>query len=46
MPKTLARWGESVPDEFTFTFKLSKAVIHSKGLEFDEKELEKFMNCV
>lgn len=45
-PKTVAKWGESVPANFRFTFKLSKAITHSKGLEYDEKELEKFMNSV
>ena len=45
-PKTVAKWSESVPEDFKFTFKLSKAVTHSKGLEYDEKELEKFMNSL
>ena len=45
-PKTVAKWGESVPDDFRFTFKLSKAVTHSKGLEYNEKELEIFMKSV
>ncbi len=35
MPKisTVSNWAESVPDEFRFTFKLSKAITHAKGLE-------------
>ncbi len=31
---TVCKWAESVPDNFQFTFKLSKAITHAKGLEF------------
>ena len=45
-PKTVSKWGDSTPGDFKFTFKLSKVITHSKGLEYDEKELENFMNSI
>lgn len=43
MPKTFAKWGDEVPDEFTFTVKLSKAITHAKNLDFNEPDIEKFI---
>src|SRR5688572_27388286 len=43
---TVGRWSESVPDNFRFTFKLSKAITHSKKLEFDILLLELFFNAI
>ena len=45
-PATVAKWGVSVPDDFKFTFKLSKAITHVKGLDFDEAALENFMESI
>lgn len=45
-PATVAKWADVVPDNFRFTFKLSKAVTHVKGLEFEEEELEIFMKSI
>ena len=43
---TVAKWGASVPDNFKFSFKLSKAITHVKGLVFDEAALEDFMDSI
>ncbi len=45
-PATVAKWGASVPNDFKFTFKLSKAITHVKGLDFDEAALEIFMESI
>ena len=41
--KTVAKWAASVPDNFTFTLKVSKSVTHVKDLNFDKKEVERFV---
>ena len=43
---TIRKWGESVPDDFRFTFKLSKSITHSKGLSFPSGEVTAFMQTV
>ncbi len=48
MPKisTVSNWAISVPDEFRFTFKLSKAITHAKGLDFNVEDIELFMQTI
>jgi len=48
LPKvaTVSKWAESVPDNFRFTFKLSKTITHAKGLEFTPADVEQFMQMV
>ena len=48
LPKgaTVAKWGESVPPDFRFTFKVSKCITHNKGLEFSAADVEAFMHTV
>ena len=48
LPKaaTVSNWAQSVPENFRFTFKLWKQVTHNKGFEFDEGDVELFMNVV
>jgi uncharacterized protein YecE (DUF72 family) len=46
MPKTVARWAESVPDNFRFTFKLWKDITHTKLLAFEDDAVHKFMEIV
>ncbi len=48
MPKvsTVVKWAESVPDNFEFTFKLSKAITHAKGLDFNADDIEIFMQTI
>lgn len=43
---TVEKWGKSVPDDFRFTFKVSKAVTHAKDLQFNAADLELFVETV
>jgi uncharacterized protein YecE (DUF72 family) len=43
---TVSKWAESVPDNFQFTFKLSKAITHAKGLDFNAEDIDRFMQVV
>ena len=43
---TVANWAESVPDNFRFTFKVSKTITHVKGLEFAIKDVDEFITTV
>jgi uncharacterized protein YecE (DUF72 family) len=48
MPRavTIEKWGQSVPDDFRFTFKVPKGVTHAKDLQFSSAELEEFAETV
>jgi len=48
LPKTstIIRWREAVPEYFQFTFKLPKTVSHSKGLHFNDGEIERFLQTI
>ena len=41
--KTVIKWAESVPDDFQFTFKISKTITHAKSLNFSANDLEVFL---
>lgn len=43
---TITNWVESVPDNFRFTFKLSKTVTHVKELDFKQKDVVDFMKTI
>ncbi len=43
---TVVNWGQSVPANFRFTFKVSKTITHVKGLKFAIKDVNDFMNTV
>ena len=43
---TVANWAEAVPDNFRFTFKVSKTITHVKGLDFAVKDVDDFINTV
>lgn len=43
---TVAKWAESVPENFQFTFKVSKAITHTKNLLFDPREVAEFLSVV
>ncbi len=43
---TVSKWAESVPDNFQFTFKLSKAITHTKGLDFNAGDIDQFMQTI
>ena len=48
LPKisTIEKWADSVPDNFRFTFKVSRAITHSAGLNFSEDEVLNFVNTI
>lgn len=43
---TVAKWAESVPDHFKFTFKLWKEITHAKGFNFKEEDVAKYFQSV
>ena len=43
---TVANWAEAVPDNFWFTFKVSKTITHVKGLDFAVKDVDDFVKTV
>jgi uncharacterized protein YecE (DUF72 family) len=43
---TVAKWADSVPEHFRFTFKLWKGITHSKGLNFNEADIADFLKSV
>lgn len=45
-PSTVSRWRDSVPDDFRFTFKVSKTITHAKGLHFRQEDVSAFVNTV
>ncbi|MBA3829008.1 MAG: DUF72 domain-containing protein [Taibaiella sp.] len=45
-PATVEKWGLSVPDDFRFTFKLSRDITHAKGFIYDAAYLHKFFQAV
>lgn len=46
MAKTVARWAESVPGDFRFTFKLWREITHVKELAFTNEDIDRFMNVI
>ena len=44
--KTVIKWNESVPDDFRFTFKVSKTITHVKGLDFSIKDVNMFVRTI
>lgn len=43
---TVVNWRESVPDNFRFTFKVSKTITHVKELDFKDKDVDAFVQAV
>lgn len=46
MAGTVAKWANEVPDDFRFTFKLSREITHNKGLAFDPEAVKRFMEVI
>lgn len=46
MRSTVIKWAESVPDDFRFTFKISKTITHPKELKFAVKDINDFIATV
>lgn len=45
-PATVSRSASDVPENFRFTFKLSKEITHNKGLAFDPDAVRRFMEVI
>ena len=43
---TVVNWAATVPDNFRFTFKVSKTITHVKGLDFTAKDVDDFITTV
>ena len=43
---TVVNWAQAVPDNFRFTFKVSKTITHVKGLDFAAKDVDDFITTV
>ena len=43
---TVVNWAASVPEDFRFTFKVSKTITHVKGLKFSPKDVDDFIKTV
>ena len=43
---TVVNWRETVPDNFRFTFKVSKTITHVKGLDFNDEDVNAFVHTV
>lgn len=41
---TVARWNDSVPSGFRFTFKLARTITHTKGMPYPVEDLDRFMD--
>ena len=46
MAATVAKWADSVPDNFRFTFKVWKEITHSKKLIFKPEDVYHFMKVI
>jgi uncharacterized protein YecE (DUF72 family) len=46
LKRTIEKWAASVPDNFTFTFKLFKEITHCKGLRYDSALTQKFIETI
>lgn len=43
---TIQKWAESVPDNFTFTFKLWQEITHTRELAFQPGDVYRFMEAI
>ncbi len=46
MQRTVEKWASDVPDQFRFTFKLYRNITHAKELNYDQQDIQRFMNSV
>lgn len=46
MASTVQKWAADVPENFKFTFKLSKEVTHNKNLAFDPEAVKRFFDVI
>lgn len=45
-PATIARWRNSVHDNFKFTFKLFREITHEKDMQFDQDLVPQFLDAI
>jgi uncharacterized protein YecE (DUF72 family) len=43
---TIAKWITTLPESFTFTFKLWKEITHAKQLNFKDEDVKKFLDAL
>ena len=46
MASTVNKWAAEVPEDFRFTFKLSKTITHAKGFKYNVDEVDQFMQTI
>lgn len=46
LPSTVKKWALDVPEDFKFTFKLSKEITHCKSLDFDPNLVAQFFSVI
>lgn len=46
LSRTIEKWANDVPDDFRFTFKLSKSITHAKELHYDMADVQRFLETV
>lgn len=46
MPRTVEKWAEDVPADFRFTFKLPKSVTHTKDLQYNVEDVQRFFEVI
>ena len=46
LKRTVAKWSDSVPDNFRLTFKFPGSITHEKGKDISTMEIESFMNVI
>jgi uncharacterized protein YecE (DUF72 family) len=45
-PATVAKWAESVDEDFKFTFKMWRKITHCKGFDFEERDVANFFKSI
>lgn len=43
---TIQKWADSVPEHFSFTFKLWREITHNKGLIYDPQNIDLFLQAI
>lgn len=44
--KTVAKWADSVPDDFRFTYKMLRDITHNKELAYNPDDIHRFMASI
>lgn len=46
MARTVEKWAADVPNDFLFTFKLSKTITHARELQYNAEDVSRFLNVI